>query len=684
MHTPLLFASSAARRALALSLSLSLAGAAQAQAQTDPTARGASVGATIDVVINTGSPASPVPIAAGTYNNITITGTGAAILSGAVVVNGVLTVQTGGWLSTNCQSLTGGGSFTLSSNATLLVCDEAGLLTTGASGAVQVSGTRTFSNDASYIYNGTTAQVTGTGMPLTVRNLTVDKPSGTTLSLSQNVFIRRVLTMAGAGGLNQNSRSLILGSGAFGTALLVNQGTGTFTGIASVQRLIESTTNTGLGYRHIAAPVQNQTVTTLASGGQTLVVNSAYNSSATPTSVTPFPTVFRYDQSRLALTNNLGPFDKGWLSPTNTSESMLNRGYTVQLPSNHTLSFTGALLQGPTSIALSRASGATAADAGWNFIGNPYPSPLDVSTVQPSQLTNMNAAFYVFESTSQYGGQYRSYVNGFGNPIIGTGQAFFVRVSDGQTTGSLALNNANRVTDFNTSAPVRRGNDPRPQLTLELSGAGLTDALTVYAEAGATDGADAEFDAVKLPNSSGLNLASVAGSGQDLAIDGRAAFGPATLIPLTVQVPQAGAYVFRAEHLANLPAGLTLTLVDQHTGSRTPLSAGSTYTAQLSATPAQGRFVLETGSRVTSSAAAQAAQQVQLYPNPTSGQLTLLRPAHWGSTQVSVLNSIGQVVLRRVLPAADTQLDVQALPAGVYQLRLTTPQGAVTKRLVRQ
>jgi hypothetical protein len=41
-------------------------------------------------------------------------------------------------------------------------------------------------------------------------------------------------------------------------------------------------------------------------------------------------------------------------------------------------------------------------------------------------------------------------------------------------------------------------------------------------------------------------------------------------------------------------------------------------------------------------------------------------------------------VLRRVLPATETQLNVQTLPAGVYQLRLTTPQGAVTKRLVRQ
>ncbi|GAB3585324.1 hypothetical protein [Hymenobacter daeguensis] len=60
---------------------------------------------------------------------------------------------------------------------------------------------------------------------------------------------------------------------------------------------------------------------------------------------------------------------------------------------------------------------------------------------------------------------------GIGNPLIGSSQVFFVRVSAGKTSGSLTLNNANRVTTYAQQAPVRRGAaDTRPQLQLMLAG----------------------------------------------------------------------------------------------------------------------------------------------------------------------------------------------------------------------
>jgi hypothetical protein len=695
MHTPLLSASLAAQRLLVLGLTLGLAGAAQAHDNGEVAPSTSSVVGT-DLTISTGTSASPVVIPGGTYDNIIITGTGVAVLGGTVTVNASLVVQSGGELQDGDSNnyVSGPGTITVAAGAKLVITSVAGIWnypgSNSSAGVFRGTGARSYASDATYVYasnNASFDQGTGDGLPAVVRSLEMRVPASRKLTLGKAVSIRQTLRLV-SGTLSTGTfvvYPLTLLSDASGTALLVNAG-GTVTGNVTVQRYIDPSTNAGTGYRHIAAPTQGQTIASLGSGGTAPVLNSAYNSSANPTAVTPFPSVFRYDQARLITSpaTTLSAFDRGWIAPSTPGESMplALGGYTVQLPGASTLSFTGALAQGQGAIAMSRNTGATAADAGWNFVGNPYASPLDVSTVQASQRINVDAAYYVFESTSQYSGQYRSYVNGFGNPIIGTAQAFFMRVSSGQTSGSVTFTNANRVTDYNQPAPVRRGNDPRPQLTLALSGQGLSDVLTVYAEAGATDAADAEFDALKLPNTTGLNLAAVASNGQELAIDGRPALGPATLIPLAVQVPRAGTYTFTADQVANLPAGLTL--VDQLTGTRTPLTTGRTYAAQLSATPAPGRFWLETGSRVTANAAAQAQQQVQLYPNPSSGQLTLLRPAHWGSTAVEVLNGVGQVVLRRVLPATETQLNVQTLPAGVYQLRLTTPQGAVTKRLVRQ
>ena len=135
-----------------------------------------------DLTISTGTAASPTAIAAGTYNNITVTGTGFAQLGGAVVANGAFTVQNGGGLDTNCQALTGPGSFTLAAGATLAICDAAGISGSGATGAVQVTASRSFSSDALYAYNGTVAQVTGSGLPATVRALTLGNAAGLTLS----------------------------------------------------------------------------------------------------------------------------------------------------------------------------------------------------------------------------------------------------------------------------------------------------------------------------------------------------------------------------------------------------------------------------------------------------------------------------------------------------------------------
>ena len=162
------------------------------------------------------------------------------------------------------------------------------------------------------------------------------------------------------------------------------------------------------------------TVADLATAGFTPVFNPAYNTTATPSPVTPFPTVFGYDQSRLATaTNNLSAFDKGWFSPAALpTPASPGQGYTVNMPGHGSWWTSPARsTPAPTPHLARNAAGPTAADAGWQLVGNPYPAPLDWSAVAPADRPGLDAAMYVFESTSQYGGTYRTYVNGVGgNP----------------------------------------------------------------------------------------------------------------------------------------------------------------------------------------------------------------------------------------------------------------------------
>jgi hypothetical protein len=120
---------------------------------------------------------------------ITFTGAGTTVLfgsnwaaSGTVAVSNSATLSTGG--TSGVRVLVSGSSatFTADSGTTLEINSANGITSSGASGNIQTTGTRTFSTGANYVYNGTAAQVTGNGLPATVNHLTINNAAGVTLS----------------------------------------------------------------------------------------------------------------------------------------------------------------------------------------------------------------------------------------------------------------------------------------------------------------------------------------------------------------------------------------------------------------------------------------------------------------------------------------------------------------------
>lgn len=521
------------------------------------------------------------------------------------------------------------------------------------------------------------------------------------LTLTSPLQITQTLTIGSAGNLVTGGNALTLLSSSTGTALVVNSGTGTVQGAATVQRYIDGSLNAGLGYRHYSAPVAGATVGSLATSGFAPVLTPGYNTSATPGTTRPFPNVFAYDQRRLSTTtNNLPVFDKGFVVPASGDALAPGRGYAVNISAGELVSFVGSPNNGDLTLNLSRNNDATAADAGWALVGNPYPAPLDYSLVTATDRPGLDAAAYVVQSTGQYAGGYRSYLNGLStdatnNPLIASGQGFFVRVSQGNASGSLTFRNGQRVTTYASQVAFQRpAADLRPLVRLELAGAGLADAWVAYAEASAAAAFDGQSDAAKLPNSTGLNLSSTAGA-VNLAIDGRPAFTAATVLPLAVGVPAAGSYTLAALTLANLPAGLTAYLHDAHTGQLVPLAPGSSYAFSVTAAAAQtlltGRFSVQfTAAAPLATAPAQPASQVSVYPNPAHTGFTVTVPGVVGATvvQAELLNALGQVVHRQqaALPVAGALLPVATagLAPGIYTLRLAAGGTLTTKRITVQ
>lgn len=580
--------------------------------------------------------------------------------------------------------LTGSGTF----SARVLVVDLGARLTL-QSGTLELRSTTsihgTFAHEGGLVhFAGPEQQLLFGSVLISLRDVTVG-PAG--LQLLSPLRVQRVLTLQGtlaSGGM------LTLASSSQETALVVNNG-GFTTGNVTVQRFIDGGLNTGPGYRHYSPPVASATVGGLTGQAFSPVVNPAYNTASVPGNVTPFPTVFSYDQNRVTGSGHPGSqdFDRGFVSPAALSEVMpIGKGLVVHAAAGQTLSVAGLLNNG--DFARGGLLRGTQTESGWHLLGNPYPAPLNLEQLQ---TTGMDAAVYTFASTGPYAGTYQSFVRGIGaaNPVVAQGQAFWLRTSVPNTAGSVTFTNAARLTTFASPVYHRPATDTRPLVQLTLSGATTApDALYVYLEQGATPGFDAAFDAYKLPATDRPYLAARAGTAA-LSISGLPLLGTAeAVVPLEVRVPVAGTYTLEAAALSNLPAGATAHLRDLQTGALIDLARQPRYTVTLSAAAAGPRFelVLRPGQvTATTPAPATLAEQVSVFPNPAHGYLVVQVPSLFynEAKTIMLLNSLGQAVQSISWPAGSTSytLSLQGVTPGVYGLRVgTTSAGSVTKRLV--
>ncbi len=112
------------------------------------------------------------------------------ILSNVTYGGGGVPIQVDSAATVNMDTsaVGGNGIFTSSAGATLASGHPNGI-----DGNLQTSGNITLSEEANYIFNGTTAQVTSTIMPATVNGLTIDNEAG--VVLSQETTINGVLRL---------------------------------------------------------------------------------------------------------------------------------------------------------------------------------------------------------------------------------------------------------------------------------------------------------------------------------------------------------------------------------------------------------------------------------------------------------------------------------------------------------
>ena len=350
----------------------------------------------------------------GVYNPQGGSGTGTQ----AVTVNGNVYLSGNGKLYAVNPLATGLGTVAIKGNVYIQSPTAVELSSGGLTGTLSLNGSsqQTISSDAAsgYSIDGlTVSNAAGVlvNSDLSAANITVSPSSVLNVAVEEQLTVSSVLT---------NNGTLNLNSGPSGTATILT-GSVSGSGTANVQQYL----TTGRNW-YISSPVTGAT-------------------SATFSVTNPANKLFWYDEVHGSTTS--------WPQITDNATALtVMQGYVANMSTDGSVTFSGTLNSGAQTINVSRTAGQT--KEGFNLIGNPYASYLDWDAANTSgnsglmttiwyRMKNSGNA-YVFD-TYNASGQLGSSNNGAAvNNHIPPMQAFWVRVNNSLTTGSISVDNTMR------------------------------------------------------------------------------------------------------------------------------------------------------------------------------------------------------------------------------------------------
>ncbi len=324
----------------------------------------------------------------------------------------------------------------------------------------------------------------------------------------------------------------------------------------------------------------------------------------------------------------------------------------------------------------------------FNLLGNPLPAAIDWNSAHISKSGLSNTIYYWRQSLQGYasytiGG---GFVNG-GSNIIPSGQGFFVEATTPIASASITSESA-KVT---ASGTFLRSGSTLPQfttkITLGATGSTVTDETIINFMSNATDNfSAAEPDGKKMMGSV-MNLSTVTPAGESMVVNSRSIPTASTSIPLNVTGRNAGTYTLSFDDLGALPQGMTVYLEDAFTSVTQPIYPSSVYSFSITSnTASQGAnrfrlvFVPQATTGVTASLAT---ASVNVFPNPSNGEVNVALNGFAGVAQITVTDVMGRIVRTMSLDTQNASVaKLNGLASGAYLVKVATGVEVVTKKLV--
>ncbi|MDD4971688.1 MAG: T9SS type A sorting domain-containing protein [Paludibacter sp.] len=386
----------------------------------------------------------------------------------------------------------------------------------------------------------------------------------------------------------------------------------------------------------------------------------------------------------------------------------VNKGYIIKPNLDaSTVTFTGTSLNTNDQIISGLTYTSTNPKHGYNLIGNPYPSYLNVLSSITAN-TNLEATVWYktrdTNSTPLYHFETVNATTGVGTNASGTGrvtgiippmQAFWVKTKvDNQ---SITLLNTNRshttsvaMTGFGniSTTPLKtqvEKNQIYPLLGLNVSNGTTGDETIVMFAAESSNGLDA-YDSGKM-NNNNVSIPEIYTfvGGQQLAINSMNNIPYDTEIPLGFTTGQAGInFNIRISQINNFDSGTKVLLKDNLLYTEKDITDGSAYNFSSDAVNSTTRFTLifKTGSIVSGFDNNPAdASLITVYKNAQNRITINCSNGFSGQGTVSVYNTIGEKMESQTMTNKTTVLS-ESFTSGVYLVRVIVNGKTITSKII--
>ena len=226
---------------------------------------------------------------------------------------------------------------------------------------------------------------------------------------------------------------------------------------------------------------------------------------------------------------------------------------------------------------------------GWNLVGNPFPSAIDVTNSGSWTQTNMNAVIETWDPV----GKVYNYKSGTGittlpGNLIPAYQGFFV-----------SANGASPKMIIPTSAKTHGGTFFKASiadvLDLKVNGNNYQDETFINFNSNATEGFDGGYDVEKLFGDTEVPQFYSIISGVNLAVNVLPAINTNEVVQMGFSVTVAGTYTISASELSSFAAGTTILLEDTKLSTFTDLNAQPVYSFSADANDNVNRFKVHFG-----------------------------------------------------------------------------------------